>query len=161
MGIDHGSSTTRISTRYGVTQICGGAGEPVSGVVNLFLCGDVMTGRGVDQILPHPSTPEIFEPCVRDAREYVRLAELASGPIHRPVPPEYIWGDALEELARAGPDARIISLETSVTTCQDCWIHKGITYRMHPHNIACLTAARIDVCVLANNHVLDYGICGT
>ena len=149
---------SRLAT--GSPEICGAAGEPVSGVVNLFLCGDVMTGRGVDQILPHPSTPEIFEPCVRDAREYVRLAELASGPIHRPVPPEYIWGDALEELARAGPDARIISLETSVTTCQDCWIHKGITYRMHPNNIACLTAARIDVCVLANNHVLDYGYAG-
>ena len=103
----------------GHLEICGAAGEPVSGVVNLFLCGDVMTGRGVDQILPHPSTPEIFEPRVRDAREYVRLAELASGPIHRAVPPEYIWGDALEELARAGPDARIIGLETSVTTRHD------------------------------------------
>jgi poly-gamma-glutamate capsule biosynthesis protein CapA/YwtB (metallophosphatase superfamily) len=149
---------SRLAT--GSPEICGAAGEPVSGVVNLFLCGDVMTGRGVDRILPHPSTPEIFEPCVRDAREYVRLAEMASGPIHRPVPPEYIWGDALEELARAGPDARIISLETSVTTCPDRWIDKGITYRMHPHNIACLTAARIDVCVLANNHVLDYGYAG-
>ena len=31
---------------------------------------------------------------------------------------------------------------------------------MHPDNIACLTAARIDVCVLANNHVLDYGYAG-
>jgi poly-gamma-glutamate capsule biosynthesis protein CapA/YwtB (metallophosphatase superfamily) len=31
---------------------------------------------------------------------------------------------------------------------------------MHPDNIACLTAAGIDVCVLANNHVLDYGYAG-
>ncbi len=31
---------------------------------------------------------------------------------------------------------------------------------MHPANVACLTAARIDVCVLANNHVLDYGRLG-
>jgi poly-gamma-glutamate capsule biosynthesis protein CapA/YwtB (metallophosphatase superfamily) len=23
--------------------------------VTLFLCGDVMTGRGIDQILPHPA----------------------------------------------------------------------------------------------------------
>jgi poly-gamma-glutamate capsule biosynthesis protein CapA/YwtB (metallophosphatase superfamily) len=129
-------------------------------VVKLFLCGDVMTGRGVDQILPHPSTPEIFEPCVRDARRYVTLAELASGPIARAVPPEYIWGDALEELARAAPDARIINLETSVTTCDDRWIGKDINYRMHPNNIACLTTAHIDLCVLANNHVLDYGYAG-
>lgn len=25
--------------------------------VTLFLCGDVMTGRGIDQILPHPGEP--------------------------------------------------------------------------------------------------------
>jgi poly-gamma-glutamate capsule biosynthesis protein CapA/YwtB (metallophosphatase superfamily) len=131
-------------------------------VVTLFLCGDVMTGRGVDQILPHPSAPEIFEPCVRDARRYVALAERASGPIPRGVAPGYIWGDALEELEQAAPDARIINLETSVTVCGDYWMDmdKRITYRMHPRNIACLTAAQIDVCVLANNHVLDYGYAG-
>jgi poly-gamma-glutamate capsule biosynthesis protein CapA/YwtB (metallophosphatase superfamily) len=128
--------------------------------VTLFLCGDVMTGRGVDQILPHPSAPEIFEPCVRDAREYVALAELASGPVPRPVSPEYIWGDALEALARAAPDARIINLETSLTGSDEYWPDKGIAYRMHADNIACLTVARIDVCVLANNHVLDYGYTG-
>ena len=31
---------------------------------------------------------------------------------------------------------------------------------MHPENAACLTAAGIDVCVLANNHVLDYSYAG-
>ncbi len=25
--------------------------------IMLFLCGDVMTGRGIDQVLPHPSQP--------------------------------------------------------------------------------------------------------
>ena len=50
----------------------------------LFLCGDVMTGRGIDQILPFPSPPTIFESYVRDAREYVGLAEAANGPIARP-----------------------------------------------------------------------------
>ncbi len=129
-------------------------------MVTLFLCGDVMTGRGVDQILPHPGEPEIFEPYVSDAREYVALAERASGPIPRAVAPEYIWGDALEELARAGPDARIINLETSVTTSADSWWGDGINYRMHPDNVACLTSARVDVSVLANNHVLDHGYAG-
>jgi poly-gamma-glutamate synthesis protein (capsule biosynthesis protein) len=28
---------------------------------------------------------------------------------------------------------------------------------MHPDNVGCLVAARVDVCVLANNHVLDHG----
>jgi poly-gamma-glutamate synthesis protein (capsule biosynthesis protein) len=27
---------------------------------------------------------------------------------------------------------------------------------MHPENVACLTAARLDVCALANNHVIDF-----
>jgi len=31
---------------------------------------------------------------------------------------------------------------------------------MYPGNIGCLTAARIDCCVLANNHVLDFGYAG-
>jgi len=119
-----------------------------------------MTGRGVDQILPHPSAPEIFEPCVRDAREYVAMAELANGPVPRPAAPAYIWGDALEALARVAPDARIINLETSVTGWDEYWPAKGINYRMHPDNITCLGVARIDVCVLANNHVLDYGYAG-
>ena len=30
-------------------------------VVTLFLCGDVMTGRGLDQIMPHPADPAIHE----------------------------------------------------------------------------------------------------
>ena len=47
----------------------------------LFLCGDVMTGRGIDQILPHPGKPQLHEPWIRDARDYVRLAERENGPI--------------------------------------------------------------------------------
>jgi poly-gamma-glutamate capsule biosynthesis protein CapA/YwtB (metallophosphatase superfamily) len=128
--------------------------------VTLFLCGDVMTGRGVDQILQHPAGHELAEPYVQDARDYVRLAEAKNGAIDRPVAPSYIWGDALEELQRVAPDARIINLETSVTTRDDYWPGKGINYRMHPKNVCCLTAARIDVCGLSNNHVLDFGYDG-
>ncbi|MGH7267323.1 MAG: CapA family protein [Candidatus Rokuibacteriota bacterium] len=125
-------------------------------VFRLFLCGDVVTGRGVDQILRHPSHPVIHESAVRDARDYVRLAERANGPIPRQVGDAYIWGDALGELDRFAPHARIVNLETSVTRSDDAW-PKAINYRMNPANVGCLTAARLDVCVLANNHVLDYG----
>ena len=119
-----------------------------------------MTGRGIDQILPHPGKPHIFEPYLRSAQGYVTLAEEAHGLIPRPVDPAYIWGDALAELERAGPQARIINLETAVTAAEDVWPGKGINYRMHPENVSCLTAARIDCCVLANNHVLDWGYAG-
>ena len=115
----------------------------------LFVCGDVMTGRGIDQILPHPGKPQLFERYVRDARDYVELAESAHGPIPRPVSYEYIWGDALEELDRAAVDARIINLETGITTSDDYWPAKEVCYRMNPRNIGCLTAAGIDCCTLA------------
>jgi len=125
----------------------------------LFLCGDVMLGRGVDQILPHPGEPHLHEQYVSSARDYVALAERINGPIPRPVDFTYVWGDALAELRRAKPQVRIINLETSVTTSRD---HqpKGINYKMNPANIGCLTAAGVDCCVLANNHVLDFGRSG-
>ncbi|MBX3225470.1 MAG: CapA family protein, partial [Labilithrix sp.] len=113
-----------------------------------------MTGRGVDQILPYPSAPRIYEDYLRDARDYVALAEGKSGPIARPVGFEAIWGDALVELRRA--TVRVVNLETSVTESEVPWPGKGISYRMSPRNVGALTAAGLDVCVLANNHVLDW-----
>jgi poly-gamma-glutamate synthesis protein (capsule biosynthesis protein) len=129
-------------------------------VTTLFLAGDVMTGRGIDQVLAMPSDPSLRESYVRDARDYVTLAERANGRIRRPVSNTYVWGAALAELDRAAPDARIVNLETSVTRSDDAWPGKGIHYRMHPGNVGCLTAARLDCCVLANNHVLDWGYAG-
>lgn len=126
-------------------------------VITLFLGGDVMTGRGIDQILAHPSRPELFEPYVKDAGHYVDLAEAANGPIPRRASAAYIWGDALDELDRRAPDVRIINLETAVTRSDEYWRGKEIHYRMHPENVSCLTAARIACCTLANNHVLDWG----
>jgi len=128
--------------------------------LRLFLCGDVMTGRGIDQALPHPVSPVLNEPYVRDAREYVALAERANGPIARPLSSNHIWGDALQELERASVDFRIINLETAITSQETPLPDKGIHYRMHPLNIGCLSAARISACALANNHVLDWGYSG-
>ena len=129
-------------------------------LMRLFLCGDVMTGRGIDQALPHPTNPGLYEPYVRDARAYIELAEKAHGPIRRPLSFDYIWGDALEELDRAGVDFRIVNLETAITSAETPWPDKGIHYRMHPQNAGCLSAARVDACALANNHVLDWGYDG-
>lgn len=127
--------------------------------VTLFVCGDLMTGRGIDQILAHPSPPRLHEPFVESAADYVELAERAHGRIPRAVKPAYVWGDALAELAVRRPHARIVNLETSITTSDDA-APKGINYRMHPANVAVLTAAAIDCATLANNHVLDWGIAG-
>jgi poly-gamma-glutamate capsule biosynthesis protein CapA/YwtB (metallophosphatase superfamily) len=98
--------------------------------VTVFLAGDVMTGRGIDQILPHPNVPEIQESYVRDARDYVELAERVNGPIVRPVDCRYIWGDALAELDRVSPHARIINLETSVTSSDTYWASDSLERRL-------------------------------
>lgn len=127
--------------------------------VKIFLCGDVMTGRGIDQILGHPSSPSIHESYLRLATDYVELAEAVNGPLPRGADDRYIWGDAFDDLNKLRPDARIINLETSITTSND-WCRKGINYRMHPDNISCLKSAQIDVCSLANNHILDWGVQG-
>lgn len=125
--------------------------------LTLWLAGDVMTGRGIDQVQAHPGDPALYESWVRDARDYVRLAEQVNGPVPAPVAPGYVWGDALAEIERRQPDLRLVNLETAITTSEEAWPDKGVHYRMHPANIACLTAARIDCCALANNHVLDWG----
>jgi poly-gamma-glutamate capsule biosynthesis protein CapA/YwtB (metallophosphatase superfamily) len=127
--------------------------------IRLFLCGDVMIGRGIDQVLAHPCDPVLYESYVHSAMDYVRLAEESNGPIPRRADPSYIWGAALDQWDLEKPDARIINLETSVTRSSD-YAPKGINYRGSPENANCLAAAAIDCCVLANNHVLDWGLSG-
>jgi poly-gamma-glutamate synthesis protein (capsule biosynthesis protein) len=58
------------------------------------------------------------------------------------------------------PRAKIINLETAISRSETYWETKDVHYRMTPENIGCLTAAGIDCCVLANNHMLDWGITG-
>lgn len=121
--------------------------------------GDVMLGRGIDQIMPRPSHPALYEPWVTSAGTYVELAERANGPVPRAVDPAYVWGDALPSLTGDGLWARVINLETAITTSR-APAPKSINYKMHPANVGCLPAARIDACGLANNHVLDWGQAG-
>jgi hypothetical protein len=47
----------------------------ISNSITMFMCGDVMTGRGIDQVLSYPSDPLIHEPYMKSARGYVELAE--------------------------------------------------------------------------------------
>lgn len=126
----------------------------------LFLCGDVMTGRGIDQVLPYAGDPRLHEPWVKDARHYVALAERANGAIQRPLAEGDVWGEALTVLDRLRPDLRFINLETSITTSNTPWPNKGIHYRMHPDNIGVLNAAGTQCCTLANNHTLDWDLDG-
>ncbi|KTD10954.1 capsule biosynthesis protein [Legionella gratiana] len=128
--------------------------------LNVFLCGDVMTGRGIDQILTHPCEPQIYESYIKDARDYIRLAERVNGTIPLGNKGAYVWGDGLAELNKRKPDFHLINLETSITSSNTPWPYKGINYRMHPKNIDVITSIPINICALANNHVLDWGFAG-
>ncbi|WP_237068579.1 CapA family protein [Microbulbifer guangxiensis] len=128
--------------------------------MRLLVAGDVMTGRGIDQVLPRPGDPRIHESYLHSATDYVGLTESASGELPRDRSSTYPWGDALSAMDQRRPAVRVINLETSITSCDDYWRGKGINYRMHPANLPCLTEAGIDVCTLANNHVLDWGYGG-
>jgi len=92
----------------------------------LFLCGDVMTGRGIDQVMAHPCGPALHERYTESAMDYVRLAESANGPIPRQVDPSYVWGTALDEFKRQRPDARIVNLETSITRAKIMCVRASI-----------------------------------
>jgi len=129
------------------------------GDITLALCGDVMLGRGIDQVLPHPVDPRLYEEQATSALDYVALAESANGPILRNGGFSYVWGDALAALDAARPDLRIVNLETSITKNGRAE-PKCINYRMSPDNVPCLSSAKIDCCVLANNHVRDWGARG-
>ncbi len=131
-----------------------------SDILTVALGGDVMLGRGVDQILAHPGEPELREAYLHDARGYVRLAETANGPIPRPVEWSWPWGEAVALLDDIAPDVRLINLETTITADGQFADRKPVCYRMHPDNLPALTAIRPDVCALANNHILDFGYQG-
>jgi poly-gamma-glutamate capsule biosynthesis protein CapA/YwtB (metallophosphatase superfamily) len=124
--------------------------------MRIALAGDVMIGRGVDQIMAHPGDPKLYESWARSAMRYVELAEARSGPLPRRVGPEYVWGDTLARLEALDVDARIVNLETAITGRGTAWPDKGIHYRVHPANADCLVAGGVDVVSLANNHILDW-----
>lgn len=124
--------------------------------LDLLFGGDVMLGRGIDQILRNPSDPVLYEGYIKDARGYLYLAERTNGPVPRNVEADYVWGAARAPLADP-TRRRILNLETAITTSATPWPGKGIHYRMHPANIDCLTGIAPDCLVLANNHVLDWG----
>jgi poly-gamma-glutamate capsule biosynthesis protein CapA/YwtB (metallophosphatase superfamily) len=96
--------------------------------LTVVLAGDVMTGRGIDQVLRTPSDPRLHEGHVRDARDCVHLAKSVDGSIGCALPDDAPWPD------------------------------QGSHYRMHPANVDCLGAAGLWLCTLADNQVLDWGV---
>ncbi|CAM9240109.1 unnamed protein product [Chrysoparadoxa australica] len=123
--------------------------------VTIALTGDVMLGRLVDQTLPHPFQNGTADSAMRPrVRAIAGADQLSDQELY-----ERPWGDTKDLLKRA--DLTLINLETSITQHSEKWPAKVFNYRMHPLNApGALTAAGVDFCSLANNHVLDFGYPG-
>ncbi|KAK2159114.1 hypothetical protein LSH36_158g03022 [Paralvinella palmiformis] len=136
--------------------------DNMAGHVSLFLVGDVMLARGIDMIQKYSCDPILYEGNNLCAHDYVLLAEGQNGKLPKKElrGVDYVWGDTIRILQEKSPDVRIINLETSVTTSDTPWPHKGIHYRMHPKNVDVIASAKIDCCILANNHTADWGFSG-
>lgn len=126
------------------------------------MVGDVMLGRAIDMIHPYSCDPKLYEGNGLSALDYVKLAEQTNGslPDYSERGSDYVWGDAIQILDEKKPDFRLINLETSVTTSTVPWPRKAVHYKMHPKNVSIIQAAKIDCCVLANNHTADWGFEG-
>ena len=124
--------------------------------LTLFLCGDVMSGRGVDQILA--CLLRFAQPHARSALEYVALAEQANGPIPRR------WTTLTSGVRRSkcGPGTAGCAHREPGNQhhYQQRSLPQRINYRMHPANARVLEVPQNRLLVLANNHVLDWGRAG-
>ncbi len=65
----------------------------------------------------------------------------------------YVWGDMSGRLRET--DINIINLETTLTKSTKK-VAKVFNFRAQPDRVQCLVESRIDVCNLANNHILDF-----
>lgn len=119
----------------------------------LTLTGDVMLGRLIDQLLPHPvpnapSSERSIIPRLRHQHAHLKN--------YTPLSP---WGTALPLLHDS--DLTLINLETAVTNTSSPWPDKVFNYRVSPENMcAVLRAACVDYAGLANNHAADFGEAG-
>ena len=128
--------------------------------MKIFLCGDVMTARGIDQALPHPYAPPSFTRATSICDRLSASCRTDKRPRAAACGFRLRLGRGARRMAeRAAACANCQSLETSITH-SEAFEPKGINYRMSPQNALCLTAAALDCCVLANNHVLDWGLDG-
>lgn len=77
--------------------------------------------------LMNPVEPTLHEGFVKDARDYMRLAEAVNGPVAAPMAADYPWGDTLADLRRMAPNLHIVNLETGIAQGGTPWPGKAST----------------------------------
>ena len=108
--------------------------------IRLWMVGDVMLARAIDMIQRHSCDPTLYEGNGLNAHDYTKLAISRYGPIPDVSSrgPSYVWGDTQEPDPAGELDARIINLETSISTSTKPWPRKAVHYKMHPLNVEIL-----------------------
>jgi poly-gamma-glutamate capsule biosynthesis protein CapA/YwtB (metallophosphatase superfamily) len=69
----------------------------------------------------------------------------------------YPWGNMIELLRST--DLNLVNLETTLTSSTSR-VTKSYNFKAAPDKVQSLIAADVDVCSIANNHILDFGIEG-
>lgn len=91
--------------------------------LKIFLCGDVMTGRGIDQILVHSAEPQLYESYIKNARDYVLLAKRTNGTI----PPVCPWLELIS--------FERINFKLNYANDEDCqWLFNALQKQSAPFN---------------------------
>ena len=129
--------------------------------LTIFLCGDVMLGRGIDQIMKYKNDPTLYESSVSNAKYYVPKEMAIYTEPNKFVSYDYFWGDLLLEPLFIKSNLKIINLETSITSNNE-HENKAVLYKMNPKNISIFDAIGRDSLYLnmSNNHVLDWKLQG-
>lgn len=120
----------------------------------LFLCGTGCSeqNQAIPPTPPDPSSKTITLAFTGDVMlgrgVNQRIGELGYA---------YPWGDLLPDLRAA--DILFCNLETTLTRHTNA-VPKVFNFRADPDRARSLVAAGVDICSLANNHILDFGIEG-
>lgn len=87
----------------------------------------------------------------------VMLGRLVNEAVSRCADYRYPWGNMLPELRET--DLLVINLETTLTNCVRR-VPKVFNFKASPDKVRSLVEAGIDVCNVANNHILDFDVQG-
>jgi poly-gamma-glutamate synthesis protein (capsule biosynthesis protein) len=87
----------------------------------------------------------------------VMLGRLVNEVLER-AEPAFPWGGMLPHLR--GAELLLVNLECALTPERERYGHKEFYFRSEPDHVRALSAASVDLAVLANNHVMDYGVEG-
>ena len=128
--------------------------------IRLSFAGDLMLGRGVDQVLKFPTDSRLYENAVKNSKEYVLLIQSELKRQNK-VYELLFWSPIMNDFHKFQSHLFFINLETAITHSLTPY-PKGINYKLSPDTVYILKKLEKDIfpsqliVSLANNHILDW-----